>query len=1542
MITDISTNNAEKIAKNTYDSEAGYNSFISKYSSSVYNKGIKVSVVANGKAGATKNDINYISSGESESVTLYQLPVLSIAKIENSKVILNKVAFDGYSNNEVRYSFRFKINEDVVYIENNILFNDSLEDVEYLLTNAVNYIFSLVDENNDLKYDLTQSGYKITVDVVANGNNYLLSNKVSSTKEFIKLQTPSIKVTDIQPLLSAGDNITMDLIPGQLQIDKIENAINYVIYPYLDDALYGQPITIGSFNSESVKILYQDNNTDGGNYRFKIVASGNNKNILQSEMGYLDVVKYTAPTLTIKNGLVNWSSSYNQGALSLDSVFIVEIGSDNIKSAYYLPYELSSDKLNDLQTLLAIKNKKSMQFPDSLPSGENYTVSIHAVPVNITSTNNIISDKITITNVRKLATPATTIIKNGKFYFSNVIGATTYDVKVNDDLYTLNVENGVISSTTENAFELTLNNENLYTFNFDTLYGTKPGDYQIKVRACTKSENVVNSSYTVACKTTVLTTPKVSIENGVVKYTKVDSASKYVIKIYKAVLNGSNYEKGSLVGSPIEVDDISLTTYDFVQKTNNGNWMYDAGDYIFEIVAFGDEINFITKTQEDTDENIKYLRKLATPTDLKIKQGKLAWTSQEDVITYKIYAVNTKEIQAEIQSTDKTYALTNQFVSGDYSSIKLQLLGKNDYLNSNISNNMVINSSTTSHKLEVPKFYTNAGQLFWQHDNDYTKTLYYELLVGTNVYNIGNGLKLNVVNDNDSNTSSSLKIQLYKVENNRVVIDTGKYLELTGGNKVQIRAIGSYDSDVSGCYFTSDYSDEVTIGILNNVSNVKVVDGELTWTNPKNDIDNLTLIYTMNDDLEEHTVNISDLTTYHFDLPATYNVYFKNVGSTTGINQSKYTINSKVSMTYSLVKIDPPVKIESQLDDVDTDVAILTIPKQSGYKYKFVLDDTILLYAGEENSIKVKIKTDNGKNKLVVNGNEVQDYTINEKYTIKAMYLGYSSQDEITNNETYKLNSEYSKGLVGTIPDAPVLKVETAMDTSGNEYYTGRVYWDEVTFNNGEDVVDKYVIVTYYSSGLYTINNTGNNIVLSNNDKTVTFENELPANLPEGFDKLSSQSITITDTFINASASGTYVRYIKSLLTDSGSYSGWSVCAFSYNVYNNGDGSKENPYEIVTFNHLYNIRYNMRENIYYKLMADLDFTNETQAYSVIGDENDMFNANFDGNGYTISNILVDSVVNDYVGVFGYTGTQSKISNLTVENFRTRYGFCTGAIAGYNQGEIKNCNVSGEIGTNYSSLNSICYNGGIVGYNAGKITGCESNVNILTVSVKGDKSTYAGGIAGCNGAGAIIEKCVNNGQIGNDNYASQYAGGLVGDNYGSVSLSKNTNNVYAMSVANNFEAYAGGLVGRNNSSGYVEDCLTNGNVNGYYNNSSANLYVGGLIGYNNGEVYKCMLSISSVGQKITVVGRSSGSKNIIIGGLIGQNLSLNVDSVCIYDNITITANNINTSKFVGAGYTISNSNFSDVILVADATTLNDIISNFENWQIDNDIPDIKIQ
>ena len=222
----------------------------------------------------------------------------------------------------------------------------------------------------------------------------------------------------------------------------------------------------------------------------------------------------------------------------------------------------------------------------------------------------------------------------------------------------------------------------------------------------------------------------------------------------------------------------------------------------------------------------------------------------------------------------------------------------------------------------------------------------------------------------------------------------------------------------------------------------------------------------------------------------------------------------------------------------------------------------------------------------------------------------------------------------------------------------------------------------------------------------------------------------------------------------------------------------------------------------------------TGEWTPIGTNNNQYTGTFDGQGHTISGLSISSS-DDYVGLFGYVGSDGTVQNLTLDNPHVEstyisittgedFGDSTsigyvGAVAGVNfDGIIENCHITG--GTISASADA-SYVGGVVGENDGSVTGCSSTSK---VTATGSSDTFAGGVVGYNGSS--VTACCSTSTV-TANGSGGGVGGVVGFNFGTVTACYHANG----SVSGN---RAGGVVGYNLNltvfGGTVTACYWSGN------------------------------------------------------------------------------------------------------------------------------------
>jgi hypothetical protein len=252
--------------------------------------------------------------------------------------------------------------------------------------------------------------------------------------------------------------------------------------------------------------------------------------------------------------------------------------------------------------------------------------------------------------------------------------------------------------------------------------------------------------------------------------------------------------------------------------------------------------------------------------------------------------------------------------------------------------------------------------------------------------------------------------------------------------------------------------------------------------------------------------------------------------------------------------------------------------------------------------------------------------------------------------------------------------------------------------------------------------------------------------------------------------------------------------------------------------------------------------------------NSEFTGSFDGQNHTISNLSINRLDDNDVGLFGAIGAVGEVKNVGVINVNiTGESYVGGLVGSNSNGTVSNSYSTGNVtGESY-------YVGGLIGYNR---DGTVSN-SYSTGNVSGE--SYVGGLVGRN----INSNISNSYSTGNVTGESDYVGGLVGRNSnGNISNSYSTGNVSGESY------YVGGLVGRNNN-GTVSNSYSTGNVTG-------NRRLGGLVGYNREGTVSNSYSTGNV------------SGEVGVGGLVGINYNGNISNSYWNSDSTITEDSTDVS------------------------------------------------
>ena len=300
------------------------------------------------------------------------------------------------------------------------------------------------------------------------------------------------------------------------------------------------------------------------------------------------------------------------------------------------------------------------------------------------------------------------------------------------------------------------------------------------------------------------------------------------------------------------------------------------------------------------------------------------------------------------------------------------------------------------------------------------------------------------------------------------------------------------------------------------------------------------------------------------------------------------------------------------------------------------------------------------------------------------------------------------------------------------------------------------IVLTDYTEGLASVQLTGLSTEGDNPDIIVPYDKG--SNTYTAL--VAPQSVAAGTTFITSTfTNGKVFVYKMKNATDwqaGGEYTYTVSLAaakdLGYTIESNGS------YTVTSADGLMNIAKLVnggKTDINITLTADIDLTGKN--WTPIGTSfSNKYTGTFDGGGHTIKGLTVTT--NDqFVGLFGSIGYAGTVKNVMMEDVQITSnhgsGFA-GGVAGYSDGTIENCSVSG-------SVSGTVYVGGVVGAQwNGSTTGCSSSA-----TVKG--TVYVGGVVGQTNGGATLTACYATGNviIEIDPVTNISGGGLMGLNGG---------------------------------------------------------------------------------------------------------------------------------------------------------------------------------
>lgn len=355
-----------------------------------------------------------------------------------------------------------------------------------------------------------------------------------------------------------------------------------------------------------------------------------------------------------------------------------------------------------------------------------------------------------------------------------------------------------------------------------------------------------------------------------------------------------------------------------------------------------------------------------------------------------------------------------------------------------------------------------------------------------------------------------------------------------------------------------------------------------------------------------------------------------------------------------------------------------------------------------------------------------------------------------------------------------------------------------------------------------------------------------PGDLPAPTYIWSSQSPSIVSVDANGVIKGISVGTTKITAASQNNSNLTATCTVTVKM----RGEADFPYLINSIIDLKSIRDSINNgntkftSFSYKLIADLDFSNENYWEPISNKQNLSFKGVFDGNGKKIKNIKIgteNTQVTYSSGFFGYI-SGGKVLNLTIDWICINSSNSVGGIAVYSENgtTIDNCHTSGLINGRY-------YSGGIIAIS--NDTEIKNSSSIRSTNKNVDSSdTYNGGIV-AKASDTRINSCYSKGDL-----SSYYCGGIVGmaSNGTTVSDCHSTGNLTSLG---GLYPSIGGIVGEG-SKVIINNCYSTGNLN----SNGGYGFAGGIAGNINGEIY------NSYSKGVIYSDKFSGG---IAGNLVGK-------------------------------------------------------------------------
>lgn len=209
------------------------------------------------------------------------------------------------------------------------------------------------------------------------------------------------------------------------------------------------------------------------------------------------------------------------------------------------------------------------------------------------------------------------------------------------------------------------------------------------------------------------------------------------------------------------------------------------------------------------------------------------------------------------------------------------------------------------------------------------------------------------------------------------------------------------------------------------------------------------------------------------------------------------------------------------------------------------------------------------------------------------------------------------------------------------------------------------------------------------------------------------------------------------------------LSAVAFGQYGGGDGTSGNPYQISTPAHLHAVRDNL--SAYFIQTANIDLTAATSSggdyynggsgWEPIGTNSSKFLGSYDGDGYTITGMMINRPSTYYIGLFGNVGNGSAspaLTDIRLVSVNVTGSGETGALIG--RGEkvtISGCSSTGTVSNG---------GGGFIGGLGGSIIGASVITQSYTTCTVSSTGHQVGGFVGYADVGPQITNSYARGSV----------------------------------------------------------------------------------------------------------------------------------------------------------------------------------------------------